>query len=197
MLKHLQTIPVDRDLEKKIKKKRKKLSKQTVNVFRTTQRNNIELTAIADNKASVLLSLNAVMVTFLTPIVIAYSEMVVERYLYIPLGILCLTCLTTIYIAAQVLKPSNFDKVEKMSGGEKPSPFFFGNFYKMEAKEFLDFAKHSLGESDLLKLHLAQDLFFVGQRLGKKMFMIRRAFNLFIAGVFLTILSTIVVLLFL
>ena len=37
--------------EKKQKKKKSGISKQTINIIRTTQRNNIDLTAIADNKA--------------------------------------------------------------------------------------------------------------------------------------------------
>ena len=47
--------------EKKEKKEKKsKISKEVLNVIRTTQRNNIELTNIADNKANMLLSLNRV-----------------------------------------------------------------------------------------------------------------------------------------
>ncbi|MEZ4957629.1 MAG: hypothetical protein R2825_28985 [Saprospiraceae bacterium] len=44
--------------------KKDKLTKETINIMRTTQRNNVELTHIADNKANVLLSLNAIMLTF-------------------------------------------------------------------------------------------------------------------------------------
>ncbi len=67
------------------KKPKKKLSKDIINIIRTTQRNNIELTHIADNKANVLLSLNALMVTFLLPLVVANSAVILERLLYIPL----------------------------------------------------------------------------------------------------------------
>ena len=59
--------------KKKKKKRKRKGKKQTLNknslaVLRTTLRNNIELTSIADNKANVLLSLNALMLTFFGPI---------------------------------------------------------------------------------------------------------------------------------
>ena len=45
------------------KKKKENLEKGLLNIIRTTMRNNIVLTHIADNKANVLLSLNALMIT--------------------------------------------------------------------------------------------------------------------------------------
>jgi len=177
------------------KKKKGKLSKQMVNVFRTTARNNIDLTAIADNKASILLSLNALMITFISPTIIAYSDKIIEDYLFIPLLVITFTCAYTIWLSAQVLKPSHFDSIgEKMKIGDGPSPFFFGNFYKMRPQEYFDFLQDSLQETEVLRSHLAQDLYYVGRRLGEKMRLIRLAFNIFIYGIFLTIISTFLVL---
>ena len=48
-------------------KKEVVLDKKTIDIIRTTQRNNIDLTAIADNKANVLLSLNALIIAALVP----------------------------------------------------------------------------------------------------------------------------------
>ena len=56
--------------------------------------------------------------------------------------------------------------------------------------------KESLKDEELLKGHLAQDLYYVGKRLGEKMNLIRKAFSIFIVGIFLTIVSAIVVLAF-
>lgn len=177
------------------KKERGKLSKQMVNVFRTTARNNIDLTAIADNKASILLSLNALMITFISPTIIGYSDKIIADYLYVPLLIITFTCAYTIFLSAQVLKPSHFDSIGyKMKIGDGPSPFFFGNFYKMKPEEYFEFLKDSLDETDVLRNHLAQDLYYVGRRLGEKMRLIRLAFNIFIYGIFATIASTFFVL---
>ncbi len=192
----LKAIPLNTPSTLKEKKKSKKtLSNQTINVFRTTQRGNIDLTAIADNKASVLLSLNALIITFMTPMIVAHSEMVFSNFLQFPLIILGLTCMTTIVIAAQVLKPSHFDKVGKEFGDKhQPSPFFFGNFHKMSGNDFLEFTEDALTDTAMLKKHLAQDIYFVGKRLGDKMLWIRRAFNIFTIGVSLTLICTAVVL---
>lgn len=177
------------------KQKNKKLSRATVNVFRTTQRNNIDLTGIADNKANVLLSVNAIMLTFIIPLVLANIDYIIDKRIYIPLIIFAATCFTTIYMAAQVLKPSDFDKKRhSLDPKVKSSPFFFGNFYKMDVDEYYAFLKEGLASENFVKAHLAQDLYYIGRRLGNKMANIRIAFNLFIAGIFLTLITTIIVL---
>jgi len=176
--------------EKKIKDKTS-ISKKTINIIRTTQRNNIDLTAIADNKANVLLSLNALIIAALVPIVIANIDIVFDRMLIIPLIVLALTSFITIYLAAEVLKPSNFDKMRTKNN---PSPFFFGNFYQMEAKEYDEFIKGSLDSTKDLKAHLTSDLYYIGRRLGQKMSYVRKAYNIFIIGIFWTLIATGVVL---
>ena len=77
-------------------------------------RNNIELTHIADNKANVLLSLNALMITFLVPFVVPNFESIKEFNLVFPLGLIVITAFVTIYISTLVLKPSKFNQNKKL-----------------------------------------------------------------------------------
>lgn len=176
--------------EKKEKKKKSGISKQTINIIRTTQRNNIDLTAIADNKANVLLSLNAIIIAALIPIVIANLDIIFEKMLIIPLMVLAVTSFVTIYLAASVLKPSNFDRMRSSANPDsESSPFFFGNFYQMEAEEYFEFIKSSLNDPKDLKAHLAQDLYYIGKRLGEKMSYVRQAYNIFTVGILLTLIA--------
>ena len=184
-------------LENKPKKKKKKkgLSKKMINIIRTTLRNNIDLTSIADNKANVLLSLNALMIAALFPIVLSNFELIKHNYLWLPLLIMVATCFTTIYYSAQVLKPSDFDKMrESYSEKGEPSPFFFGNFYKNSASEYFSMIKGSLKDEEDIKSHLAQDLYYIGKRLGDKMSMVRTAYNIMISGIFISMILTIAIL---
>lgn len=176
--------------EKKQKKKKSGISKQTINIIRTTQRNNIDLTAIADNKANVLLSLNAIIIAALIPIVISNIDIIFEKMMIIPLIILAVTCFITIYLSAAVLKPSNFDRMRTSANPDsESSPFFFGNFYEMEAEEYFKFIKPSLSDPKDLKAHLAQDLYYIGKRLGEKMSYVRRAYNIFTIGILVTLVT--------
>ena len=166
----------------------KRLSKDILNIIRTTLRNDIELMNIADNKANVLLSLNALMLTFLIPSVIPNIEFIKEKNLAIPLLLIILTCLVTIYLSALVLKPGDFDKYRKrFEKGEFISPFFFGNYYQMNSKEYETYIKDALSKERLVRRHITQDLHYIGSRLGQKMSIIRNAFNIFLTGLILSI----------
>lgn len=183
------------ELAEKVPEKKEGLSKKTIDIIRTTQRNNIELTAIADNKANVLLSLNAILIAALFPLILNNLEVIQEKQLVFPLIIFSITCLLTVFLAAKVLKPSNFKgKRENSAPGVNASPFFFGNFYKMESTEYYEYLEKGLSDPKHIKAHMAQDLYYVGKRLGYKMSWIRNAFNIFTTGVFLTILSIILTL---
>ena len=171
-----------------IKTEKNKFTKDTLNVIRTTMRNNIELTHIADNKANVLLSLSALMITFMVPFAIPYLDMIVKYNLGFPLTLLVITCFVTIYIAALVLKPGKFDENHKdLENGQRVSPFFFGNFYKMNKVEFSDYIESAVANGGMLRYHITEDLHFIGRNLGKKMGLIRIAFNIFLVGLFLSI----------
>jgi len=175
-----------------IKTKKKKVSKDVLNIIRTTMRNNIELTHIADNKANVLLTLNSLMLTFLIPLIFPRMEMIKEMMLYLPLGLLIGSGLVTIYMATLVLKPSAFHQKQKeMKKGKPASPFFFGNFYHMDRKEFQNFIESSIADRDMLESHIVEDLHYIGARLGRKLSLIRTAFNVFMIGLFGSILLAI------
>lgn len=178
--------------KKKAKKdKKSKISKEVLNVIRTTQRNNIELTNIADNKANMLLSLNGIMISIAVPLILSNSDEMVGTFMYIPAIMLAITCFATMYISAMVLRPSNFEHFrDSLKDQSTASPFFFGNYFKMKPEEFFLDIEQKLSDTSNLQDYVAQDLFFVGKRLGFKMTWVRTAFSLFIGGIFLTLLTT-------
>ena len=157
-------------------------------MIRTTMRNNIELTHIADNKASILLSLNAVMITFLVPLIIPHLSFITQYHLEVPLIILVLTCFTTIYISARVLKPGRFyENKLLLDEGKRVSPFFFGNYYKMSKSEFQDYIENALKDSPSIMRHVTEDLHYIGASLGRKMYQVRIAFSIFTFGFFISV----------
>jgi len=166
-------------------------SKETINVIRTTLRNYIELTAIADNKANVLVSLNALLIASVVPLAISNLDFVIEYLLYIPLVIMAVTCFSTIYLTTLVLSPTNFDTFNNRPPGSlAPSPFFFGTINNMSLEEYYAYLKKETTEKDPVRLHLAQDLYFIGHRLGEKMTLIRTSFYIFRIGIFFAMLTS-------
>jgi len=170
--------------------------KDVTNIIRTALRNNIELTNIADNKANTLLTLNALMVTFLLPLATANIDFVIESRLAIPLAIMIVTSLITIFMAVIVLKPGDFTVVrkEKMEQGQNYSPFFFGNIFTMRRAEYLPYMKQALENENDIKEYMAEDLFYTGKRLGEKMTIVKMAFNVFITGLAASVIAALIIL---
>ncbi len=164
-------------------KEKNSLSKKTIGILRTTLRNNIELTHLADNKANVLLSLNAIMLTFLVPLTIPNIDLIEQYHLEAPILILVVTCLSTVYLSVLVLKPGKFSGQRiNIDEDHQLSPFFFGNFERMTKDEFLKYSDDVLSNASLVKSFLSNDFYHIGLRLAEKMKLMRRAFNIFMIG---------------
>ena len=171
------------------------LSKNTLDVLRTTGRNNVQLINIADNKANILMSLNAIMITFLMPVVLTHIDVIEDQHLYLPLILLTITCFVTILICGLVLRPAQLHtSIDHRVTSYNLSPFFFGNFHKMNAADYLPFVKKSLNKKSQLTEYILQDHFLVGKVLATKYVMLRMAFQLFLTGFILTIVTSLMVL---
>ncbi len=181
--------------KQKGKKLKEAIRKDTLNMIRTTYRNNIELTNIADNKANILLSLNALMITFLIPIVLSNLEIIVSEVLYLPLITLSITCFITIVLAAMATRPIKMGEQDVKRGDTlQKSPFFFGNYYKMKVDDYLHLIEETINDPSSVKDYVKLDLYFMGKGLGEKYSKIRTCYNVFITGLALTLIATVVVL---
>ena len=183
----------DQPEKKKKSKDKGVIGKGTLNMIRTTYRNNIDLTNIADNKANILLSLNSLMITFLIPIVLTNLDIISALALYLPIITLSLTCITTIIIAAMATRPIKMGQ-QDVKRGEKSqkSPFFFGNYYKMATQDYLDLVEDAINDPKLVKDYIKLDLYFMGKGLGEKYRKIRTCYNVFISGLVITVVATII-----
>ena len=193
----------DQAKKKKRKSKKKKgakdkvvpevFSKNAIAILRTTLRNNIDLTSIADNKANVLLSLNALMMTFSIPFLLPNIALIKQYNLNIPLLLFALSSIVTIYFAFLVLRPGKFKGQDlNLQKRAQLSPFFFGNFASMSKEAYLEHFESVLKDEKKIKKFLTNDFYYLGLRLGEKMKYVRLAFNIFIGGLILSVVLSII-----
>ncbi|MCB0601712.1 MAG: hypothetical protein KDC28_10810 [Saprospiraceae bacterium] len=183
--------------EKEKKKKKLGISKEAINIIRTTYRNNIDLTSIADSKANILMSLNSLMLTFLIPIVLSNLDEIILYRLYVPLILLAITCVACIIIAALATRPVKMgtQKVKADTGDRtRMSPFFFGNYYRMQRENYFEMLEETLAEPELILDSIKLDLYFLGRSIGQKYHKIRICFLVFILGISASALALIVML---
>jgi len=151
-------------------------------------RANIELTAIADNKANVLLSLNAVILTLFIPPLVEHLDYVLEHHLYLPISLLVLSCLTTIVLAVSVLRPGKIKNQSVITAEQgKDSPFFYGNTELMTKEQYLSYFEIVIKNQNKVRSFLINDYYHIALRLSEKMRHMRKAFNVFMIGLGLSV----------
>jgi predicted metal-dependent HD superfamily phosphohydrolase len=188
-------------IEKKLKKPAKKdkdtgprlltigSSKSAQTQFKTALRNHIDLSAIADNKANIMLSVNALIITFALPLL--GERIAADKQMLIPTLILLSVCIVAMVFATLATRPipmlgrSSLEDIR----GKKSNLFFFGNFYQMSFQEYEEGMREVVGDDELLDNAITRDLFFLGKALGKKYQYLRQCYNFFMFGLILAVLS--------
>ncbi len=183
--------------EKKEKKEKKKAKRKRDGLldnsssgrmmFKTALRNHIDLTSIADNKANIMLSINALIITIAMPLLAAYLRD--HPSLTLPASLLLLTCLVAIIFATLVTRPIRTTGRIAMppAEGRPANLFFFGNFYRMTFDEYKQGLRTVLSDHELLDEAIMADLYFLGKALGRKFWLLRICYLVFMVGITLTV----------
>jgi hypothetical protein len=161
-------------------------------MFKTALRNHIDLTNIADSKANLMLSVNAMIVTIGLP---AFSKYLAgTSYLIVPGVVFLLTSVASMIIATLSTRPVKVDghtDLTQLKSG-KTNLFFFGNFYKMQNEEYQEAIKQVVADRENLDSSFVNDLFYLGIALGEKFRLLRLCYNVFVIGLCLSVLSFVV-----
>lgn len=162
-------------------------------MFKTTLRNHIDLTNIADGKANIMLSINALIITIAMPLLI--SEVEKSPYLIMPIGLLLLTCVLSIIFAALATRPIKTNGVTPLDKVKNTGSniFFFGNFHNMKIEDYHAGLKEVLADEKVLEQSIFNDLYYLGLALGKKFELLRICYMVFMIGIVLSALSFVLV----
>lgn len=156
-------------------------------MFKTALRNHMDLSSLADNKANIMLSVNALIITIAVPMGAAYVND--APHLMAPVIILLLTSLCSMIFATLATRPipmTGMSTKEDIKAG-RSNLFFFGNFYRMGLQEYDEGMDEVIKNDQNLEAAIKRDLFFLGSSLGKKYNQLRICYNLFMVGVVLSV----------
>lgn len=157
-------------------------------MFKTALRNHLDLSNLADNKANIMLSVNALIITFGIPLAAPY----LDDYPYLLAPLLCLiaTCIgSMIYatLATRPIKMTGYTPVDQIKSAGS-NLFFFGNFFKMSYGEYQQGMQHVMEDENKLEDSIMRDLYFLGKSLGNKYQQLRTCYTVFMAGIIITVL---------
>lgn len=170
-------------------KKKNKTDRGIETLFRITSKNHLTLSAIADKKANILISINAVIISIILTVVV--KRISGEQELIIPSMILLIVSLATIIFATIATRPKvssgNITQQDIMQ--KKGNLLFFGNFYKMTLDEYEKAMDAVMNDREYLYLSMIRDVYSVGSVLIKKYRNLNIAYNIFMYGLVISVLT--------
>lgn len=165
------------------------MSKGIQTMLRLTSTNHFHLSDMADSKAHILISVNAIIISVILSVLIRRLEE--SPYLTIPTIIFLLVSVSTIVISIIATRPkvtegkfSTQDVADK-----KTNLLFFGNFYKTPFVEYNAAMREMMKDTDYLYGSLIQDIYTLGTVLGRKYKLVRLAYNVFMIGIVVSVLA--------
>ena len=186
--------PVAQAADKKAKDKRPDRGIETL--FRTTSTNHVQLSAIADSKANIMISVNAIMVSVVVSILPRRIEE--NPSLLIPTVLFLITSLLTIIFAILATRPNVTEGTVSREdiGQKKGNLLFFGNFHQMSMDDYEWGIGQLMQDSQYLYGTMTRDIYYLGRVLDKKYKLLRVAYTIFMVGFVGSILAFLLVFLF-
>ncbi|WP_313806437.1 Pycsar system effector family protein [Flavobacterium sp.] len=169
------------------KKKLEKLERPERGIdtmFRTTLNNHTRLSEIADSKANILLSVNAIIISISLSTLIPKLDSPGNAHLVIPTFILLMSSVVTIIFAIMSTRPkvTSGTFTRKDIEDKKVNLLFFGNFYKMPLPEYEWAVNELMKDRDYLYNSMIKDLYYLGLVLNRKYKLLRMTYTIFMIG---------------
>ena len=157
--------------------------------YRVALRNHIKLSDIADTKANIMLSVNAIIISLVLSNLI--SKLDNNNYLIVPTAIFILFSAITMILAVIATRPNitrgEFTKEDVEN--QRVNLTFFGNFHKMELEQYEWAVEELLKDRNYVYKSLTKDLYFLGKVLDRKYRILRITYTIFVAGTVISLIA--------
>lgn len=182
-------------VERKNKKKSKKKKSKKANsrgrgvetMFRVTLKNHTALSQIADNKANIMLSINAIIISVVLSSLLPKLDN--NAYLLWPSVLLLAVCIIAVIFAtiSTIPKVTRNGASSEMVKKRQTNLLFFGNFQGLDLDVYIAGMKDMMDDDDYLYETLMKDLYYLGKVLNKKYHYLRLCYTVFVVGIVLSV----------
>lgn len=176
--------------EAKAKKAKENQTERGINtVFRIMAQTQNNLSQMADSKANILISVNAIILSIV--ISSLFTELQKNPNLQIPVMLLVTLCVVVIVFAILATRPNvtHGTFTQEDIHNKKTNLLFFGNFYKMSLQDYDWAMLEMLNDKNYLYGSIVKDNYFLGVVLAKKYKLLRIAYNIFMYGLIITMIA--------
>lgn len=173
------------------KKEKEKSDRSVDTLFRVTLNNHTRLSDIADSKANILLSVNAIIISVCLSVLVPKLDTPKNAHLILPSFILLLSSVLTIIFAILSTKPNvtktTFSAQDIVN--RKVNLLFFGNFQQMQFDDYHNAMKDLIKDRDYIYDSMVKDLYYLGKVLDRKYKLLSITYKIFMAGIIISVLS--------
>lgn len=163
-------------------------------LFRTQYRVNMDLSALADTKSNIMISINGIIISIILASIAPKID--ANPWLLIPTLVLLIGCLASMIYAVLAArprvssKPITLEEVRK----SKANILFFGNFARMTEEDYLEGMTELMRHTDLVYHNMMRDTYGLGKVLIKKYRLLRVSYTIFMFALVTGVLSFVYVL---
>jgi predicted metal-dependent HD superfamily phosphohydrolase len=158
-------------------------------LYRVTLQNHLKLSDIADTKANILLSVNAIIISMALANLLPKLDNPSNDYLIYPTFIFIVFSVVSMILSILATKPNvtsgQFTEEEVTS--KKVNLLFFGNFHKMKLEQYEWAMAELIKDKDYIYSSLTKDLYFLGIVLERKYRILRWTYTIFMTGMVLSV----------
>lgn len=165
--------------------KTKNTSRTVETLFRNALRSNLELTSLADTKASILISVNGFI---LTVIITASGFRLSEPEMVYPFISILMTALISITFAIMAIRP-RFKKhlLKKKYQEDYRSVLYYQDMADLPPCEYVENVHKVIGNKGLTQSHIIKHLHMLGSEINLKYIWLRRAYTSFAIGLVVSV----------
>lgn len=173
-------------MEEVLEPKKDKTERATQTFFRVTFMNNCNLLQIADNKANIVISINALVISSVVAIIgygtLSHQFDYERTVTLIPIMVLITTCLVSTILAVQAARPKFLGKRKNNEEEVKSSMMFFGVSSNFTLQEYLTELDEILPSKKQVQEQMAISLYYQRKVLNQKYTLLGHAYTVFIIG---------------
>jgi hypothetical protein len=172
--------------------KTKNTSRTVETLFRNALRSNLELTSLADTKASILISVNGFI---LTVIITASGFQSSDPAMIYPFIAIILTALVSITFAVFAIRPRFkkhlLHKKNQDAYSEYHSVLYFQDMAAISPDQYVQNVHKVISDKGLTQEHIIKHLHMLGSEINLKYRWLRRAYTAFAIGLIISVLFAI------
>lgn len=167
----------------------KKAERGIETMFRNIMRTHVSFSAMADNKANIMISVNTLILTAI--IAVLARKLDSNPHLIFPTALLTTVSLVTLIFAVLVTRPKvtqgTFTREDIKN--KRTNLLFFGNFSDMNLEDFTWGMLEMMDDKDYLYSSMIKDFYYLGIVLGQKYKYLRVCYNIFMYGLILSVIA--------